>query len=62
MIKHRDLCRWLQENGCELLRQGKKHEIWGYPGGRQTTVARHREIPRTTANAICDQLGIPRTS
>lgn len=59
MIKTRDLRRHLLANGCAQLREGAKHSVWQGPGGR-STVPRHREIPRTTARAICDQLGIPR--
>jgi HicA toxin of bacterial toxin-antitoxin, len=59
MIKTRDLRRHLRTHGCEQLREGAKHSVWQGPGGR-STVPRHREIPRTTARAICDQLGVPR--
>jgi mRNA interferase HicA len=59
MIKTRDLKVHLEANGCRQVRQGGKHEIWQGPNGR-SSVPRHREIPRTTARAICTQLGAPR--
>jgi len=49
----------LTANGCTLLRSGGRHDIWGTPGGPRTPVARHRQIPRTTAREICKLLGIP---
>ena len=60
MIKTRDLKAHLRANGCELVRQGAKHEIWHGPAGGTSSVPRHHEIPRTTARAICRQLGVPR--
>jgi predicted RNA binding protein YcfA (HicA-like mRNA interferase family) len=60
MEKRRDLVRHLADHGCRLLRQGRNHEVWIAPTGRRSTVPRHREIPRGTARAICDQLGVPR--
>jgi len=55
MIKTRDLKAHLEASGCHRVRQGGKHEVWEGPGGR-SSVPRHREIPRTTARAICIQL------
>lgn len=59
MIKTRDLKAHLEASDCNLVRQGAKHEIWQGPNGR-SSVPRHREIPRTTARAICTQLGVPK--
>jgi mRNA interferase HicA len=59
MIKVRDLKSHLRKQGCELVRQGGKHEVWQGPSGR-ATVARHREIPISTARAICSELGVDR--
>jgi predicted RNA binding protein YcfA (HicA-like mRNA interferase family) len=59
MIRLRDLERHLRDHGCELLREGGKHTIWWHPESQQrTSVPRHRELPTTTARAICSQLGI----
>lgn len=59
MTRVRDLKAHLRRHGCELVRQGSKHEVWQGPDGR-ATVPRHREIPQTTARVICAQLGIER--
>lgn len=59
MIKRNDLIRWLKGHGCTLHRQGARHEIWkNADGSARTPVPRHREVPRTTAQVICKQLGI----
>lgn len=48
----------LQSRGFVLLKPGKgSHEIWGKPGGPQTTVPFNCPS-RHTANAILKQLGI----
>jgi mRNA interferase HicA len=60
MIKLRELERHLRDHGCVPLREGAKHSIWQNPRtGQRTSVPRHRELPLTTARAICAQLGIP---
>lgn len=59
MTKSRDLERHLRPHGCAWLREGAEHSIWHNPAtGLRTSVPRHNEIPRTTARAICSQLGI----
>ncbi len=60
MIKLRDLARHLRSHDCALLREGASHSVWINRGnGRRTTLPRHRELPRTTAKAICAQLDVP---
>lgn len=60
MIELRVLLKHLHMNGCQQLREGSKHSIWiNTQTDRRTAVPRHRLIPRTTAQAICKQLGIP---
>ena len=59
MIKRQQLEKHLKRCGCILLREGGKHSVWENPANdRRATMPRHREIPRTTARAICSQLGI----
>lgn len=59
MVKRTDLERHLREQGCVLRREGAKHAVWWNPhAGLQSTVPRHRELPLTTARAICRQLGV----
>jgi predicted RNA binding protein YcfA (HicA-like mRNA interferase family) len=60
-MKHVDLIRHLTQHGCQLDRQGARHEIYVNPANNlKASVPRHREIKETTARKICDQLGIPR--
>jgi len=59
MIKKRALESHMRKEGGQLIRQGAKHEVWQGPSGR-ATVPRHRELPVSTARAICSQLGISR--
>lgn len=58
MTKVRDLKSHLRQQGCQLVRQGSKHEVWEGPNGRRATVPRHREIPSITAGVICSQLNV----
>jgi len=60
MTRLQALERHLREHGCEVVREGGSHTVWRslVTGGR-STVPRHREIPRSTARAICKQLGVP---
>ncbi|MDP9209629.1 MAG: type II toxin-antitoxin system HicA family toxin, partial [Actinomycetota bacterium] len=45
---------------CVLIREGARHSVWEHPvSERRSTIPRHRELPRTTARAICKQLGVP---
>ena len=61
MIRRRDLERHLFRRGCALIREGARHSVWtDRTGERHATIPRHRDIPRTTARAICDQLGVER--
>jgi mRNA interferase HicA len=56
-VKRRDLVKYLQDHGFELIREGKKHAI--YSDGRKVIpVKRCREIDRITANEICKQAGL----
>ncbi len=58
-MKRVRLVRHLQQHGCKLVREGKKHSIFMNTTGRQTApVPRHRDIDSTLALAICKELGI----
>lgn len=62
-MRKRDLVAHLKKHGCEIAREGRRHEVWCNPAnGRESTVARHTEIPNPTARGIAKQLGIPRPS
>lgn len=60
-VTRRDLLKHLQDNGCQLLREGGEHSIYWRPaGGQSASVPRHNEIARFTARRICDVQEIPR--
>jgi mRNA interferase HicA len=53
-MKRIDLLRYLEANGCILLREGGEHSVYCNPKMRQTsTVPRHNEIKNPTAARIC---------
>ena len=57
-VKRRELLKYLEENGFQLLREGGNHSI--YTNGPKTVpVKRHKTIDRITANEICKQAGLP---
>jgi len=56
-VKRRDLVKYLQANGFQLLREGRKHSV--YTDGTKTIpVKRHRSLDRITANELCKQAGL----
>jgi len=59
-VKRKDLIRHLKQNGCVLIREGRRHSWWGNPANnRRSAVPRHTEIPDPLARKICRDLGIP---
>jgi len=59
-VKRLDLIRWLERQGCELLREGGSHSVYVNRVSRKaTTVPRHREINDFLARKICKDLDIP---
>ena len=49
-MKRRDLIRHLEDNGCELLREGSNHTIYvNRRARRASAVPRHRELNRFIA-------------
>ncbi|MDP2920695.1 MAG: type II toxin-antitoxin system HicA family toxin [Dehalococcoidia bacterium] len=56
-VKRRDLVKYFEENGFNLLREGGKHSI--YSNGIKTIpVKRHRKLDQITANELCKQAGL----
>jgi predicted RNA binding protein YcfA (HicA-like mRNA interferase family) len=59
-VKRRDLVRHLEENGCELLREGSRHSVYVNRRARKASaVPRHREINEHLARKICRDLEVP---
>jgi mRNA interferase HicA len=60
-MKRKELIRYLTSNGCELLREGRKHSWWHNTAqNRRSAVPRHNEISDDLAKKICKDLGIPK--
>jgi mRNA interferase HicA len=58
-VKRADLIRHLEEQGCELLREGSRHSVLvNRSSGKATTVPRHREINDFLAQKICRDLDV----
>jgi mRNA interferase HicA len=58
-VKRVDLVRHLEQQGCELLREGANHSVFVNRAARTTsTVPRHREINDFLARKICRDLEI----
>jgi mRNA interferase HicA len=52
-MKRRDLVRILEQEGCTLLRHGKKHDIYWHPlSGKRQPVPRHSEVDEHLARHI----------
>ena len=59
-MKRLTLLRYLREQGCLLIREGKRHSIFVNPKEERTsTVPRHNEINNFLAKKICKDLGVP---
>ena len=59
-MKRRALIRHLRKHGCFLIREGRRHTVWGnLVMNTKTAVPRHTEIDNQLAADICKQLGIP---
>ncbi|CCQ57829.1 MULTISPECIES: type II toxin-antitoxin system HicA family toxin [Crocosphaera] len=59
-MKRRDLIKYLENNGCELLREGGNHTIYvNRKEQKVSAIPRHREINDYLARKICRDLQIP---
>lgn len=59
-MKRRALVRHLEQQGCELLREGANHSIFvNRAAGKASAVPRHTEINDALAKKICKDLGVP---
>lgn len=58
-MKRRELERWLNQHGCELLREGARHSWFQNATlDRRSAVPRHSEIDEHLVRKICRDLGI----
>ncbi|WP_371258220.1 type II toxin-antitoxin system HicA family toxin [Thiohalocapsa sp. ML1] len=56
-MKRRDLIRYFEANGFQLLREGANHSIYT-DGMKAIPIKRHRQLDRITANELCKQAGL----
>jgi len=58
-MKRRDLIRYPERHGCELVREGGRHSWWQSKElNRRSAIPRHREIKEILARKICSDLGV----
>ncbi|MCH7591572.1 MAG: type II toxin-antitoxin system HicA family toxin [Planctomycetes bacterium] len=58
-MKRTKLLRHLSANGCNLIREGRRHSIYANSANDQTApVPRHNEIDSMLVRQICKELGI----
>ena len=58
-MKRNQLIKHLRKNGCEILREGKRHTWWYNPKlNKRSAVPRHTEISDILANKICKDLEV----
>ena len=63
-MKRRALEKHLKNNGCYMLREGRKHSIFINPKEHRTyaEIPRHNEVKKGTVLLICKSLKIPKPS
>lgn len=58
-MKRSELMRHLAQNGCEILKEGKRHtHVVNTKTGALSSVPRHNDLKRETARSVCRDLGI----
>ncbi len=58
-MKRRELISYLQDHGCEIIREGSRHSWWGNPNkNKRSAIPRHSEISDNLARKICKDVGI----
>jgi mRNA interferase HicA len=59
-MKRRELLKYLETQGCVLLREGKRHSVFlNKLTKKVSTIPRHREINDFLSRKICRDLQIP---
>ena len=59
-MKRTDLIRYLEQHGCEFLREGGNHTVYvNRAAQKASTVPRHREINDFLARKVCRDLQVP---
>lgn len=58
-MKYNELCQWLKKQGCEIERNGKRHDIWvNQATGGRIAMPRHgtQEVPKGLLKKIEKEL------
>jgi len=59
-MKRRDLIRYLEQHGCEFMREGGNHTVYVNRAERKaSTIPRHREVNDFLVRKICRDLQVP---
>lgn len=59
-MKQHVLLKHIENHGCVLIREGKRHSIYWNPiAKKQSVVGRHKELSDLLCNKVCKQLDIP---
>jgi mRNA interferase HicA len=59
-VKREKFIKYLEKNGCALVREGGKHSLYkNIKNGEMSTVPRHPEIKENLYQKICKDMGIP---
>lgn len=60
-MKVRDIIRIITDEGCVLVRHGKRHDWYrNVITGKMDAVPRHREVKEGTARDIIEKLSAPK--
>lgn len=62
LLSSREVCRFLEKEGFEAIRQKGSHRFYEHPDGRTTVVPVHanRDISRGLLKGILDEIGLTR--
>lgn len=62
ILSSKELCRFLEKEGFELVRQKGSHRFYRHPDGRATVVPMHtnKDIKRTLLRAILNEIRMTR--
>ena len=62
LLSPRELCKFLEKEGFQFIRQKGSHKFYRHPDGRTTVVPVHpgKDIRRTLLKAILDEIKIGR--
>lgn len=62
LLSPKEVCKFLEKEGFELIRQKGSHRFYRHPDGRVTTVPYHtnKDVGRGLLNQILEDIGMER--